>query len=65
VAVSELRSERRLREGIRVAGAAAVVGIALSASGGSSVGGWLLSASVLGLAYCLHRFGRLGPPRPI
>jgi hypothetical protein len=55
------RAEIRLRRHIKLAATLALVGIALAVADAPVLGGGLTVLSVLGLAFTLHRFGRLGP----
>jgi hypothetical protein len=47
------------------AGALAVCGIALSATGSEDVGKWLTLTGVILMIVGLHRFGRSGPDEPL
>ena len=55
----------RSRSLIAIAGAGALVGIGLAATGDATFGAWITLPSLIGLIYALHRFGRTGPDAPI
>lgn len=55
------RTERRLREAIRLGSAGALGGIALSVSDAAALGSIVTVGCILWLVWSLHRLGRLGP----
>ena len=54
----------RGRQLIAAGGTLTLVGIALSVWNNAGIGSWLTVASLLGIVYGLHRFGRSGPDDP-
>jgi hypothetical protein len=65
VAVTSAGSAGNARTLIASAATIALIGIALSASGNSTIGAWVTLAGLIAVIWGLHRFGRTGPDAPL